>query len=139
MGFLIRNEFKNMDLSQANGKIIEVGEVNFESEVLQSKPPVLVVFLAPWSRPCQTVRAVLEEVATAFAGTVRVVHVNADDNPDLGVWYEIQSIPTLLYFVNGSLRARIVGTASKAAILSKMQSFPDGDDSRSLISGPYKK
>jgi len=135
----IRKEFKNMDLSQANGKIIEAGEVNFESEVLQSKPPVLVAFLAPWSRPCQMFRAVLEEVATAFAGTVRVVQVNADDNPDLGVWYEIQSIPTLLYFVNGSLRARIVGTASKAAILSKMQSFPHDHDFISLVSGHHKK
>ena len=119
--------------------IIEAGEVNFESEVLQSKPPVLVVFLAPWSRPCQTVRAVLEEVAPACAGTVKVVQVNTDDNPDLGVSYEIQSVPTLLYFVKGSIRAWIIGTASKAAILSKIQLVSLGDDSTSLISGSDKK
>ena len=117
----IRKEFKNMDLSQANGKIIEAGEVNFESEVLQSKPPVLVAFLAPWSRPCQMFRAVLEEVATAFAGTVRVVQVNADDNPDLGVWYEIQSIPTLLYFADGEVKDKTVGVVGKRAILSKLE------------------
>jgi thioredoxin 1 len=119
--------------------IIEIGGTNFESEVLQSKQPVLVVFLAPWSRPCQTVRSVLDGAAAACAGRVKVVKVNADNNPDLGFWYEIQSIPTLLYFVGGSLRAKIVGTASKEAILSKLQSVCHDDDSTSLISDPNIK
>jgi thioredoxin-like negative regulator of GroEL len=77
--------------------------------------------LAPWSRPCQLMESVLDEVMTACTGTVKFVKINADNNPDLGIWYEIQSVPTLLYFVNGSLRARIVGTTSKGTILSRMQ------------------
>ena len=118
--------------------IIEIGETNFESEVLQSKQPVLVVFLAPWSRPCQMVRPVLDEVATACARMVKVVKVNVDNNPDLGFWYEIQSIPTLLYFVGGSLHAKVVGTISKEAILSKLKLVCHGDDSTPLISDPIK-
>ena len=65
--------------------------------------------------------SVLDEVMTACTRTVKFVKINADNNPDLGIWYEIQSVPTLLYFVNGSLRARIVGTTSKETILSRMQ------------------
>jgi thioredoxin len=112
-----------MNTNQAKAPTVEVGEANFEPEVLQSKPPVLVAFGAPWSRPCQILVSVLEEVATTCAGSVKVVKINSDDNPDLSMWYEIQSIPTLLFFVDGSLRAKVVGTASKKAILSKLKTL----------------
>jgi thioredoxin 1 len=106
-------------------QIVEIGEANFYSEVLQSKRPVLVVFLAPWSRPCQILRPVLDEVVTACAGSVKVAWVNADDNLNLSMWYGIQSIPTLLYFVDARPRARVVGTASKEAILSLFKPFTE--------------
>lgn len=106
---------------------VEVGEANFDSEVLKSKQTVLVAFQAPWSRPCQILDSALDEVATACAGGVKVVKVNADENPDLSLWYEIQSIPTLLYFVGGRPCAKIVGTASKEAILAKLPTL--GHDS----------
>src|SRR6266481_5757055 len=108
--------------------IIEIGEVNFESEVLRWKQPVLVAFSAAWSRPCQILDSVLEQVAVVCAECVKVVKINADNNPDLSLVWRIQSIPTLLYFVEGNLRARVVGTASKEAILSKLRSVTnDGD------------
>jgi len=105
--------------------IVEVAEANFNAEVLQSKRPVLVAFLAPWSRPCQVLRPVLDEVVTACAGSVKVAWVNTADNPNLSIWYRIQSIPTLLYFVDGRPRARVVGTASKEGILSQLKPFTE--------------
>jgi thioredoxin 1 len=120
-----------MTTSQHSALTTDVGEAEFKSEVLGAKQPVLVAFWAPWSRPCQILGSVLDEVANAYGGKVRVVRVNADDNPDLSLWYEIQSIPTLLYFVNGGLRAKLVGTASKEAILAKFQLVFQGDDSTS--------
>ena len=116
-------------------RIIEIGEANFESEVLRWKQPVLVAFSAAWSRPCQILDSVLEEVAAAVAGRVKVVKINADNNPDLSLIWEIQSIPTLLFFADGTLRARIVGTASKEAILSKLRSVTEGGDSKTLTPG----
>src|SRR6266850_917048 len=115
--------------------IIEIGEANFESEVLRWKQSVLVAFSADWSRPCQILDSVLEEVAAACAGREKVVKINADNNPDLSLIWKIQSIPTLLYFVDGNLRARIVGTASKEAILSKLRAVSDGGDSKTLTPG----
>lgn len=111
--------------------IPEINGLNFTSKVLHSKQPVLVAFLAPWSRPCQKLRSVLNEIATAFAGRVTVVTVNPDNHPDLGLWYEVHSIPTLLYFVGGTLRAKIVGTASKKAILAKLPPASHGKGSQS--------
>ena len=123
-----------MNTKPENRPIIEIGEVNFESEVLRWKQPVLVAFSAAWSRPCRILDSVLEEVAAACAGREKVVRINADNNPDLSLVWKIQSVPTLLYFVDGSLRARIVGTASKEAILSKLRSVTDGGDSKTLNS-----
>ena len=114
--------------------IIEISEANFESEVLRWKQPVLVAFSAAWSRPCQILDSVLEEVAVACAGREKVVRINADNNPDLSLIWNIQSIPTLLYFVDGKLHGRIVGTASKEAILSKLRSVTDDRDSKTLNS-----
>jgi thioredoxin 1 len=94
---------------------------DFKAEVLESKLPVLVEFWAPWSRPCQVFDSVLQEVAGACADEVKVVKVNADDSLDLSLWYDIQSVPTLLYFVQGSPCLRIVGTATKEAILAKLK------------------
>jgi len=104
-------------------QIIKIDEKDFKVEVIESNRPIWVAFLAPWSRPCQVIRPVLDDVAEACAGAVRVFTVDADDNPGLGMTYEIHSIPTLLCFVEGNERARIVGTASKEAILAKMRPF----------------
>jgi thioredoxin 1 len=118
-----------MDASQDHLPAVVINEQNFDAEVLQSKQPVLVVFWAPWSRPCQILGPALEEVAAGCAGSVKVLKVNADDNPELSLWYGIQSIPTLLYFVDGSLRTKVVGTASKEAILARLQAVSHSGDS----------
>lgn len=103
--------------------MLEINELDFEAEVLKAAQPVLVGFLAPWSQPCRILEPVLNEVATECNDKLKIVKVNVDDNPDLGLWYGIQSIPTLLYFINGNVNAKIVGTTSKETILSQVQSL----------------
>lgn len=107
-------------MTEAKLNLRIVGQADFASAILQSGKPVLAVFIAPWSRPCQVLEATLKEVVSACEGRVEVVKINADDQPDLSLWYDIQSIPTLLYFVAGRVQARVVGTASKEAILAKL-------------------
>ena len=114
-----------MNSNEIEVQIVEIGEANFFSEVVQSKRPVLVGFLAPGNQPFQVLRLVLDEVATACVGSVKVVWVNAADNPNLSIWYRIQSIPTLLYFVDGRPRVRVIGAASKEAILSQLKPFTE--------------
>jgi thioredoxin-like negative regulator of GroEL len=86
---------------------------------------VLVAFGAGWSKPCQILKSVLEELAARCAGKVRVLRVNVDDNPDLGLWYGIESIPTLLCFVGGKVRVRVVGTVSAEAVLARLSAISD--------------
>ena len=111
-----------MNAMPEKGGATQVGKINFESEVLRSKQPVLAVFGAPWSKPCRVLRSVLNENMKGSDGSVKLVEVNADDNPDLSLLYNIQAIPTVLYFINGVVRSRVVGTATKRAILDKLES-----------------
>lgn len=97
-----------------------VGPEAFKIEVLDSTQPVLVEFWTRWSQSCQAFDSVMQEVARALAGKVKVVKVNADESLDLSLWYEIQSIPTLIYFVRGKPCFRIVGTATTEAVLEKI-------------------
>jgi len=125
---------KRMNAMPDEGCGLEVCKANFDSEVLRSQRPVLVVFWTPWSSACRAAEPALNEVRREISGRVRLVKINADKNPHLSLWYGIQSLPTLLYFGNGVVLARIVGAASKEAILAQLESStPNKGDS--LISG----
>ena len=100
---------------------IEINEANFESEVRQSNQPVLVDFWAEWCGPCKMLAPALDEIAVEQAGHVKVAKVNVDNNPALAARFGIQSIPTLLYFVGGEIKDKIVGAVGKRAILSKLE------------------
>ncbi len=119
-----------MNDNETRAQIIMVSQANFELEVLRSPLPVLAAFGASWSRPCHIIESALDEVASSCSSQVKVVKINADDNPDLSLWYEVESIPTLLCFVGGEVRARVVGTASKEAILEKLQSAFRGTEAK---------
>lgn len=106
-----------------NSHIVYLDEENFEAEVLQSKQPVLVAFWVSWSQPCKILNPVLQDLARTLNQKVKVVKVNADDCLSLSLHFEIQSIPTLICFVDGKPRFRIVGTASKEAILARLNAL----------------
>ena len=101
--------------------IIEINEANFEAEVLQSNQLVLVDFWAEWCGPCKMLAPVLDEIAVEQNGRAKVVKVNVDENPMRAQRYNIQSIPTLLYFAGGEVRDRTIGVPSKQSIISKLE------------------
>lgn len=99
---------------------LEVNTQQFEQAVLQQSVPVLVDFWAEWCGPCRMLSPALEDVARDFEGRAKVVKVNVDENPDLAVRFNIQSIPTLLYFHEGQLRDQTVGLVGKKAVADKL-------------------
>ena len=91
----------------------EITDAEFEAEVIQSDLPVLIDFWAPWCAPCRAVAPVVDDLAREFAGKLKVVKMNVDDNPVSPSRYGVRSIPNLLIFKNGQVKEQIVGAVPK--------------------------
>ena len=92
---------------------VKVTDASFQSDVLDSKKPVLVDFWAEWCGPCRMIAPALEEIAGTLNGKVKIVKLNVDENPQTAAKYGIQSIPTLMIFKNGQMASRQIGAAPK--------------------------
>jgi thioredoxin 1 len=101
--------------------VIELTDANFDSEVLESNRTVLVDFWADWCGPCRTMAPIVEEVAGAYAGKIKVGKINVDDCGERAAAYGVMSIPTLIFFKNGKEVDRIVGSVPKAIAVKKVE------------------
>ena len=98
-----------------------VTDESFQDEVLGSELPVLVDFWAPWCGPCRMVGPVVEELADIYAGKVKVVKLNTDENPNIASQYGIRSIPTLMIFKGGERVDMVVGAVPKSTLADTLE------------------
>ncbi len=102
------------------GKLPDVTDANFQSEVLDAGEPVLVDFWAPWCGPCRVVHPILEEMS-GERDDVRIVSLNIDDNNDTASQFDVLSIPTLILFKDGAEAKRIVGARPKRSLEAELE------------------
>ena len=100
--------------------LIHVDEGTFETEVLNSSEPVLVDFSAVWCQPCKMLDPVVKQLAGEWNGKVKVVKIDADENPNLVMKYGVMGIPTLMLFKSGEIKERITGYLPKDKIQAKV-------------------
>jgi thioredoxin 1 len=105
-----------------SSKIVNVTDSTFEQEVLSADSPVLVDYWAEWCGPCKMIAPILEEIATEYAGRLKVTKLNIDDNAETPPRYGIRGIPTLMLFKNGNVEATKVGALSKSQLTAFLDS-----------------
>ena len=104
-----------------SGNVVNVTDVSFETDVLQSGMPVLVDFWASWCGPCKMVGPIVEELADDFAGKAKVCKLNVDENTKTAQACGVMSIPTLILFKNGKEVDRVVGFRPKADLAELLE------------------
>ena len=101
-------------------KVTKVNQLQFETEVLQSDLPVLVDFYADWCPPCRALTPVLDRLSEEFAGRVKIVKVNGDEEPELAEKYQVTALPTLVFVQNGNVVDQFSGLPQETALREKL-------------------
>lgn len=96
--------------------VVHADDNTFATMAVRANNPTLVDFWAPWCGPCRAISPVLEEIAKEYNGKVNVVKVNVDESPETSRKFGIRSIPTLLFLVDGTVKATQVGSLPKAQL-----------------------
>lgn len=102
--------------------ITNVTDASFEEDVLKAEGPVLVDYWAEWCGPCKMIGPILEEVASDYAGRLKICKLNIDENSDTPPKFGIRGIPTLMLFKGGSVEATKVGALSKSQLIAFLDS-----------------
>jgi len=106
----------------ANELVNHVTDANFDQEVLKSDQAVLIDFWAPWCAPCRAIAPLIDELAGEYAGRLKVVKINVDDNPETPARYGVRGIPNLLIIRSGQVKEQIVGAVPKSHLIRAVDS-----------------
>jgi thioredoxin 1 len=109
-----------------NSSIAHVSDEQFDEQVLKSSEPVLVDFWAEWCGPCKMIAPILDDVATSYAGKLKVAKVNIDHNQKTPRNYNVRGIPTLMIFKDGKVQATQIGAISKSQLTQLIDKAIDG-------------
>jgi thioredoxin 1 len=96
--------------------IHDTTDATFETDVLKSTQPVLVDCWATWCGPCKAIAPLLEDVARAYEGRLKIVKINVDENRVIPAKLGVRGVPTLMLFKDGALTKTKVGAVTKAQL-----------------------
>ncbi|OGT36864.1 MAG: thioredoxin [Gammaproteobacteria bacterium RIFCSPHIGHO2_12_FULL_37_14] len=105
-----------------SSQVHAISDASFETDVIESKLPVVVDFWAQWCGPCKALTPIIEEVALKYTDKVKFVKLNVDQNPTIPPKFGVRGIPTLILFQDGQVKATQVGLLSKVDLIQFIDS-----------------
>jgi len=100
----------------------EINDANYK-ELLESGKPVVIDFWAPWCGPCRSIAPIIEELAGTYEDRAIIGKYNVDEGDELSVEYGIRNIPTMLFFKDGQMVDKHVGTITRDALAAKIDAL----------------
>uniref|UniRef100_A0A453TDD5 Thioredoxin domain-containing protein n=1 Tax=Aegilops tauschii subsp. strangulata TaxID=200361 RepID=A0A453TDD5_AEGTS len=110
-------------LCKAADHVGDVEEQTWDEVVLGCETAVLVAFWAPWCGPCRLMHPIIADLAKAYAGRLRCLRVNTDENQEVASRYGIRSIPTILIFKDGERKETVIGAIADTALAATVDRF----------------
>jgi len=110
--------------SSANVKHITQGE--FAGEVTRCATPVVADFYATWCGPCRLLSPMLDKLAGGYTDKIKFVKINVDESPGLAQNFQVQAIPTLIFFKDGKVADRVTGLPAEADLKARLDKFAAG-------------
>ncbi|MCL2574740.1 MAG: thioredoxin [Defluviitaleaceae bacterium] len=95
----------------------------FQNEVIQSDVPVVVDFFATWCGPCKLMSPILDQLAEEFESTAKIVKLDVDQSKEIATQYSVKGMPTFIFFKDGEIVDRIMGSQPKDELKSKISAM----------------
>lgn len=111
------------EMNQSTANVKHITDAEFEAEVTQATLPVVVDCYATWCGPCKLLSPIVDALADKYAGKIKFVKVNVDESPKVSQVFQVQAIPTLLYFKNGKLVTTSVGLLPKSELIQRLETL----------------
>ena len=105
--------------------VIHVNQQQFQLEVLQSEIPVLVDFYATWCPPCRALGPILDRLAEEFAGQIKFVKVNSDEESALASEYDVTGLPTVVFIEGGKKVGQFSGLPQEDALREQLAKWAE--------------
>lgn len=107
---------------------IACDDINFESEALQAKIPVLVDFWAPWCGPCRALGPIVDDIAREYEGRLKVVKVEVGGAPHAAARFGVSAIPNVVVIDKGEVKAQLSGLRSKQVLVDALKPYLNGPE-----------
>ncbi len=108
-------------LNMAGANVLTFTDSSFDTDVINSEVPVLVDFWAEWCGPCKMMAPTVDQIASEYAGKLKVGKVDVDENGGTAMRYNIRGIPTLLLFKGGRVIDQRVGAVGKSEVVRMLE------------------
>ena len=102
-----------------------VNEQQFDAELAQAKVPVVVDFYATWCGPCKRLSPIMNELAAAHTNEFKFLRVDVDQSARLAERYQIEGVPTVLFFSHGTVVDRVVGLESRESLEGRLSGLAE--------------